>query len=108
MREFIERVLGSNPGNAFISRASGKTATGKLNINIHKTFLYPQQLEEMIAYAEQHASEDVYLSPLLYGDKRNDKGSIARTPENALTSQTIYMDSDLCAPEKFRDRKSVV
>jgi Protein of unknown function (DUF3987) len=107
VKEFIERVLGSASGNAFVSRASGKTANGKLNINIHKTFLYPQQLEEMITYAEQHAKEDVYLSPLLYGDKRNDKGNIARTPENALTSQTIYMDSDLCPPEKFRLMPSI-
>jgi hypothetical protein len=107
VKEFIEKVLGSASGNAFISRASGKTANGKLNINIHKTFLYPQQLEEMIEYAEQYAKEDVYLSPLLYGDKRNDKGNIARTPENALTSQTIYMDSDLCLPEKFRLMPSI-
>jgi hypothetical protein len=107
VKEFIERVLGSAPGNAFISRASGKTSSGKLNINIHKTFKYPEQLQEMITYAEQYAKEDVYLSPLLYGDKRNDKGSIARTPENALTSQTIYMDSDLCAPEKFRLMPSI-
>jgi hypothetical protein len=107
VKEFIEKVLGTASGNAFVSRASGKTASGKLNINIHNTFKYPEQLEEMIAYAEQHAKEDVYLSPLLYGDKRNDKGNIARTPENALTSQTIYMDSDLCPPEKFRLMPSI-
>jgi len=107
VKEFIERVLGSGSGNAFISRASGKTNSGKLNINIHKTFLYPEQLKEMVDYAESHSSEDVYISPLLYGDKRNDKGNIARTPENALTSQTIYMDSDLCVPEKFRLMPSI-
>ena len=102
MKDFITTVLGEQRGNAFISRASGKNASGKLNVNIHKTFLYPDQLKEMVEYAEQHAGEDVYLSPLLYGDKRNDKGNIARTPENALSSKTIYMDSDLCTPEKFR------
>ena len=102
MEKFIRTVLGDRSGYAFISRASGKTANGKLNVNIHKTFLYPQQLEEMVKYAEEYAGEDVYLSPLLYGDKRNDKGNIARTPENALTSRTIYMDSDLCTPDKFR------
>lgn len=107
MRDFITTVLGSASGNAFISRASGKTANGKLNINIHKTFKYPAQLGEMIEYAEQYKNEDVYLSPLLYGDKRNDKGNIARTPENALTSQTVYMDSDLCPPEKFRVMPSI-
>ena len=107
MKEFIEKVLGTASGNAFVSRASGKTANGKLNINIHNTFKYPAQLQEMIAYGEQYASEDVYLSPLLYGDKKNDRGNIARTPENALTSQTIYMDSDLCVPEKFRVMPSI-
>ena len=107
MKEFIEKVLGTASGNAFVSRASGKTANGKLNINIHNTFKYPAQLQEMIAYGEQYASEDVYLSPLLYGDKKNDRGNIARTPENALTSQTIYMDSDLCVPEKFRIMPSI-
>lgn len=99
---FITTVLGSASGYAFVSRASGKTAQGKLNINIHETFHYPDQLDEMVEYASKHVSEDLYLSPLLYGDKRNDKGRIARTPENALTSQTIYMDSDLCPPEKFK------
>lgn len=107
MKEFIQKVLGVSTGNAFVSRASGKTAKGKLNINIHTTFKYPQQLEEMIAYGEQFSKEDVYLSPLLYGDKLNDRGNIARTPENALTSQTIYMDSDLCLPEKFRLMPSI-
>src|SRR6056300_1348228 len=107
MRDFITTVLGDQRGNAFVSRASGKTANGKLNVNIHKTFVYPDQLNQMVAYAEEHANEDVYLSPLLYDDKRNDKGNIARTPENALSSQTIYMDSDLCTPDKFRLQPSI-
>ena len=102
VEKFIRTVLGDLSGYAFISRASGKTANGKLNVNIHKAFKYPDQLKEMIKYAGEYASEDVYLSPLLYGDKKNDKGNIARTPENALSSRTIYMDSDLCAPDKFR------
>ena len=102
MEDFIRTVLGDLSGYAFVSRASGRTANGKLNVNIHKAFKYPAQVREMIDYAELHATEDVYLSPLLYGDKRNDKGNIARTPENALSSRTIYMDSDLCGPDKFR------
>ena len=105
--QFIETILGTNSGNAFLSRASGKTAAGKLNINIHTTWKYPDQLEEMVEYVEKYQHEDVYISPLLYGDKRNDKGNIARTPENALTSQTVYMDSDLCTPDRFRMKPSV-
>lgn len=107
MRNFIITVLGEQKGNAFVSRASGKTAAGKLNVNIHQTFKYPEQIDEMVAYGKQYQNEDVYISPILYGDKLNDKGKIARTPENALTSQTIYMDSDLCGPDKFRLRPSV-
>jgi hypothetical protein len=107
LEDFIKTVLGTASGNAFISRASGKTSNGKLNVNIHKTFKYPEQLREMVKYAEQYSTEDVYLSPLLYGDKRNDKGNISRTPENALSSQTIYMDSDLCTPDKFRMEPSI-
>jgi len=107
MEDFIRTILGGESGYAFVSRASGKTANGKLNVNIHNAFQYPQQFGEMVKYAREHAGEDVYLSPLLYGDKRNDKGNIARTPENALTSQTIYMDSDLCAPDKFRMAPSI-
>ena len=104
---FIETVLGSNSGYAILSRASGKTAAGKLAVNIHESFRWPEQLEEMVAYVESHENEDVYLSPILYGDKKNDKGKIARTPENALTSQTVYMDSDLCTPDKYRLKPSI-
>jgi len=99
--------LGEKKGNAFVSRANGKNANGKPNITIHKSFQYPQQLDDMVAYAKQYASEDVYFSPLLYGDKVNDKGNIARTPENAISAQTIYMDSDLCPPHKFRLEPSI-
>ncbi len=49
MRDFIVTVLGEQHGNAFISRASGKTAAGKLNVNIHQTFKYPEQLDQMVA-----------------------------------------------------------
>ena len=105
--QFITTILGDAKGYAFVSRASGKTAAGKLNINIHQTYKYPEQLDDMVAYAEKYQHEDVYLSPLLYGEKKNDKGNIARTPENALTSNTVYMDSDLCTPDKFRLKPSV-
>lgn len=107
MKSFLEAILGSQTGNAFVSRASGKNTNGKPNITIHKSFRYPQQLDEMVAYAKQYADEDVYFSPLIYGEQKNDKGNIARTPENALTAQAVYMDSDTCPPTKFRLAPSV-
>ena len=107
MKSFIEAILGEQKGNAFVSRASGKNANGKPNITIHKSFLYPEQLDQMVAYAKQYETEDVYFSPLIYGDLKNEKGNVARTPENALTAQAVYMDSDLCPPTKFRLAPSV-
>ena len=107
VEDFIRTILGQQRGNVFISRASGRTEAGKLNVNIHNSFKYPEQFDEIVAYAQQHSHEDVYISPIVYGDKRNDKGNIARTPENALTSQTVYMDSDLCTPDKFRIKPSI-
>ena len=60
--QFITTILGDATGYAFVSRASGKTAAGKLNINIHQTYKYPEQLEEMVAYAEKYQHEDVCQS----------------------------------------------
>lgn len=102
MKSFLQAILGEKKGHAFVSLANGKNANGKPNITIHKSFHYPEQLDDMVAYASKHSTEDVYFSPLLYGDQVNDKGKIARTPENALTANAIYMDSDLCPPTKFR------
>ena len=47
--QFIETILGDNSGYAFIGRASGRTAAGKLAVNIYETFKYPEQFEEMVA-----------------------------------------------------------
>ena len=105
--QFITTVLGELRGNAFMGRASGKTAAGKLAVNIYDVFKYPEQLEDMVAYGEKFQNEDVYLSPIVYGDKKNDKGNISRTPENAIGCQTVYSDSDTCRPEHFRMKPSV-
>ena len=62
----------------------------------------------MVAYAESHKNEDLYYSPILYGDAKNTNGAIARTPENALTTQVIYSDSDTAKPSDFRLAPSIV
>jgi hypothetical protein len=60
-------------------------------------------LDEIVGFFGSHSNEDAYLSPLLYGEDRNDtNGKVRRIPENALTSQTIYQDSDTCEPSNFR------
>lgn len=85
--------------------ASGRTAEGKLIVNRQRWFEYPEQLDEMVAFAEEDRRGDarnVYLSPVLYGNKRNAKNQLSRSIDNATVSSVIYMDSDLCPPEAFR------
>lgn len=85
--------------------------TGK--VNRYTDFKYPEQLDAMVSFALDHRNEDLYMSPLIYGEMRiEDEGSVnhgkvRRIPENALQSNTIYQDSDTCPPDKFRVRPSI-
>lgn len=99
--QFIEMVLGEQVGVAVMGLRDRPGSLGK--VNRYTDFQYPAQLAEMSQFAADHRNEDLYISPLIYGEERNaDNGKVRRTPENALTSQTIYQDSDTCAPENFR------
>jgi hypothetical protein len=102
VRDFIEAVLGDQRGNVVMGLVGGRMPTGKPIINRARWFTYPQQIGDMVRLAEQHAEEDVYLSPIVYGDQRDAKGRITRAKTNALTSRAIYMDSDTCPPDAFR------
>jgi hypothetical protein len=102
VRDFIEAVLGDQRGNVVMGLVGGRMPTGKPIINRARWFSYPQQIGDMVRLAEQHAEEDVYLSPIVYGDERDAKGRITRAKTNALTSRAIYMDSDTCPPDRFR------
>jgi len=108
---FIESILGTMHGNAVMGLLDHPGSTGKLNR--FTDYKYPEQLDDMVEFANSHRNEDVYLSPLTYGEMRNDDkdsfnyGKVRRIPENALESNTIYQDSDTCPPEKFRLRPSV-
>lgn len=101
--EFIQRVLGEQEGNAVIGLRNKDGA-----VNIFHWFSYPQEVDKMVSFAEAHTNEDLYYSPILYGDARNEKGKIARTPENALTTQVIYCDADTARPDDFRLAPSIV
>jgi hypothetical protein len=106
MRTFIEAVLGSMTGNAVMGLRDRPGPKGK--VNRYTDFKYPEQLDQMVKFAEQHRNEDLYLSPLIYGEERDPESlRVRRTPENALFSQTIYQDSDTCPPDKFRVRPSI-
>lgn len=118
MREFITGILGDTSGNAVMATASTKNEAGKLVVDRQEWFAYPDQLDDMVAYAERRRhghNRNVYLSPLLYGDEvpKDKKGQpkptdakgkpqFSRSTDNAIIASVIYMDSDLCPPEAFR------
>lgn len=110
-REFITTVLGDMRGNAILGLRDRPGPKGK--VNRYFDFKYPEQIEEMVAFAAEHSNEDLYISPLVYGEERNtDKdspsyGKVRRTPENALTSNTVYQDSDTCPWDKFRLKPTI-
>lgn len=102
MRDFMEAVLGEQRGNVVMSLVGGRMPSGKPRVNRPEWFVYPADLDRMVSFATEHANEDVYLSPIVYGEKRGPDQKLSREKGNALTCQTIYMDSDSCPPEKFR------
>lgn len=102
IRAFIETVLGDLRGNAVMSLASGLTPGNKLRVDRHSWFAYPQQIDQMVQFAVRNAERDVYLSPIIYGEQRNQARQITRTLTNAIASNTIYLDSDDCPPDAFR------
>lgn len=100
-REFITTVLGEMRGNAILGLRDRPGPKGK--VNRYYDFKYPEQLDQMVEFASEHQNEDLYLSPLTYGEDRNpENGKVRRTPENALASNTVYQDSDTCPWDKFR------
>jgi hypothetical protein len=95
IKDFLEGVLGSGAGYATIVTKDGRGVP-----TVQKFFSYPDDLNAMVAYAELHAEEDVYFSPILYYEER-------RIRENAKTVSVVYADADTCAPENFRLKPSI-
>lgn len=95
IKDFLESVLGSGAGYATIVTKDGRGVP-----TVQKFFSYPDDLDSMVAYAEQHSEEDVYFSPILYYEER-------RIRENAKTVSVVYADADTCAPENFRLKPSI-
>lgn len=87
---FVDVIYGNGAGYATIVT---KDAHG--NPTVQKFFSYPDEAEEMVAYAKNHAGDDVYFSPIIYYEQR-------RIRENAKSVAVVYADADTCAPENFR------
>lgn len=93
--EFIPAVLGDGAGYATIVTKDSKGVP-----TIQKFFSYPDEAEDMIAYAERFSEEDVYFSPILYYEER-------RIRENAKGVSVVYADADTCNPKNFRLQPSI-
>lgn len=105
IQQFLEAVWGDQEGNVVIGRMSQAGPRGELNRT--RDFKYPEHLDAIVRFVEEHSNEDVYASPLIYGDMRTETGMLRRIPENAISAQVAYQDSDTCGPENFLLRPSI-
>lgn len=110
IHDFVTTILGDQEGWVVCGLMDQAGVKGQLNRQ--HDFYYPDNLSDLVEWADSHRASDVYISPLLYGNmrKKNRDGSdgpIRRIPENALSSLVVYQDSDTCRPEKFRLAPSV-
>lgn len=109
LHAFITTILQDQDGWVVCGLMDRAGPKGQLRIQ--KDFKYPEGLEDMIEWAQQFQAQDVYMSPIVYGNmvKTNKDGStnVRRIPENAISSHVVYQDSDLCPPSKFRLAPSI-
>lgn len=93
--EFFKTIFGNGVGRAVIvlPNYAGKPT------NDH-WFSYPEQVEEMAAFAEANRNKDVWYSPVLY---KTDSRS--KSKDNILS--IAGADADTCDPENFRIRPSI-
>lgn len=105
IHSFITTILQDQTGWVVCGLMDKAGPKGELRIQ--KDFQYPEGLEDMVEWAESHQAQDVYMSPIIYGNMRKRDGMIRRIPENAISSHVVYQDSDTCPPSKFRMPPSV-
>ena len=107
--EFVTTILQEQDG--WIVCGLMDKAGPKGQLRYQKDFKYPEGVEGLVEWATSHQAQDVYMSPIVYGDMRKTNAdgstSIRRIPENAISAQVVYQDSDLCPPEKFRLTPSI-
>lgn len=104
--QFIEAIFGDQTGNVTVALRDKPGPDGK--VNQYTWFKFPEQQKEFSEFSKKNCGADLYFSPIVYGEKLNANGKIARTPENALTTQVIYADSDTARPDDYRLQPSIV
>jgi len=128
-RQFLVDTWRDMSGNVALGLSTGRTIPtdaaphGKLVVNDFYWFSYPGELDQMVAWCEKNSARDAYLTPAVYGDApmmvkeklggtetgkkipapmKGGRPQFDRSKDNALSCQTVYMDSDSCPPEAFR------
>lgn len=106
IRDFLETVWGDQEGNVVVGLMDKAGPKGQLNRSWD--FTWPEQADDVVNFFKNHNTTDAYYSPLIYGDMRDEEsGRLRRIPENAISCQVVYQDSDTCTPDKFKLRPSV-
>ena len=109
-RSFFEMVWGEQEGNVVLGLMDQAGPKGQLNRSWD--FLWPDQIDDIVNFAESHKNEDAYYSPLIYGNMRAENkdgspGRLRRVPENAISCQVVYQDSDTCPVDRFKVTPSI-
>lgn len=96
-RDFLELVFGDNEGYLFIS---SKSDPASREVDLHKPFKYPENLNTAVTYIKMREDEDLYFSPMLYKVPRRKAISVCATP-------VLYADTDTFDPAGYLVQPSI-
>ena len=91
-REFLELVFGDAEGFLFISTKSDVASS---DIDLHKAFEYPAQMNSVEKYIAMRDDEDLYFSPMLYSVPRRKAAMVSAVP-------VVWADTDTFDPAGYR------
>lgn len=108
--DFFHLVWGEQTGNVVVGMMDQPGPKGQLDRSWD--FSWPEEAALIVDWASERLGSDIYYSPVLYGDMRSVRpdgspGRLRRIPENALTAQVVYQDSDTCPVEAFHVTPSI-
>lgn len=91
--DFLAAVFGDQDAGILITgRISGRK-DGR-NIDIPEYWNWPEQLDEIAAWADRHEKEDLYFSPMLYNRRQRIKEAVIYTP-------VVWADADTASPDGY-------
>jgi ribosomal protein S25 len=88
--QFFRVVFGEHEGYVCLARRKAKTRQFE-----EEFFLFPKQLSQMVAFAQEYtATSDMYFCPQLLDKPK-------RVKENVKICPTLWADLDTCPPDKL-------